>query len=388
MAMTPEELLLVQEELRRKREAEMAAPVAETNPLDAIIARKQKPDPLAEYDARIQQATDATPNIGQMIGAGFAGFGQSLAGGQGDYLDKTLKGIEAGRQRNITGATLAKTQFEEKDERDPSSNLSREFQLTAAEMTGRKPEELADMSAYDIKKVLPTLESRYKIKNRSEERQSEDRYRQDMINATRENRIAERGAKADEKEAKREEERLAREVPGFINTGKVAIPPTEAAKLREGVASFNTFVNKLQQYQQLVDKYGTGEVLNQDAAGAMDTLATSLQLDVKKLAQLGVLSKSDEPFIKKQIPDPGFFRLGGKMKSTLKTSENEFKSDVLQTLRARGYEPDEEMMKRLQSSGTPGLAEPTAPAPAAPATQYDDPEKERRYQEWKASQGR
>lgn len=202
MAMTPEQLLELEEKLRREREGQAGFPAATVepepvdNPLDMIIARKQKPDPMAEYDTRIQQATEATPNIGQMIGAGFAGFGQSLAGGQGGYLDKTLAGIEAGRQRNITGANLAKTQFEEGVERDPNSAISKEFQSTAAEMTGRKPEDLAGMSAYDIKKILPTLEQRYKIKERSEERKSRDRYQQDMINATREKTAAAATAKA------------------------------------------------------------------------------------------------------------------------------------------------------------------------------------------------
>lgn len=385
MPMTPEERLLVEEEVRKKMEAERlaASTPAEPNPLDLIVARKQKPDPLAAYDTQIKEATDATPNIGQMIGAGFAGFGQSLAGGQGDYLDKTLKGIEAGRQRNITGATLAKTQFEEGVERDPNSEISREFQSTAAVMTGRKPEDLAGLSAYDIKKVLPTLESRYKIKERSEERKSEDRYRQDMIQATRENRVAERASKADEKAAKVEQEVAARAIPGFNSNPKVQAPLPAVEKMREGMAAWETFTQGLDDYQKLIEQRGTGEFWDEDAAGRMQQLATDLQLTVKKLAQLGVLSKSDEPFIKKQIPDPSWFAREGKMQSTLQSAKEGFTRDMLANLRARGYEPDEEFTKRLTPPSAAG-----APVAAPSAVQpYEDPDEERLYQEWKKQQG-
>lgn len=404
--LTEEQQRQVEEAIRRKKEAAMGvlgipsagapedlsmeAPdplnaIEAPDPLDAIVQRKQRPDPMAEYNARIQEATDATPNIGQMIGAGFAGYGQALAGGQGGYLDKTLKGIDDGRLRGIESAKLAKTQFEEKDERDPNSELSREFQMTAAEMTGRKPEELAGMSAYEIKKVLPTLESRYKIKTRAEERISEDRYRQDMINATRDNRIAERGAKAEEKAAKAEQELAGRTIPGFNSNPKVQAPLPAVEKMREGMAAWETFTQGLDDYQKLIESRGTGEFWDEDAAGRMQQLATDLQLTVKKLAQLGVLSKSDEPFIKKQIPDPSWFAREGKMQATLQSAKEGFTRDMLANLRARGYEPDEEFMKRLATPSGPGAK---TPPPAAPVTQYDDPEKERRYQEWKASQRR
>jgi hypothetical protein len=97
--------------------------------------------------------------------------------------------------------------------------------------------------------------------------------------------------------------------------------------------------------------------MNQSAAGEMQQIATDLQLTVKKLAQLGVLSKSDEPFIKKQIPDPSFFQTSGKMLSTLDSSKKRFTEDLMNNMKARGYAPSPEMQKRIQGMGTQAPAQ-------------------------------
>lgn len=349
MAMTPEELLALQEELRKKKEAEAlggtvppvaTAPVpSEADPLDLIIARKQKPDPLAEYDKRIQEATDAPPNIGQMIGAGFAGFGQSLAG-QGDYLDKTLKGIEAGRQRNITGATLAKTQFEESGERDPNSNLSREFQLTAAEMTGRKPEDLADMSAYDIKKILPTLESRYKIKERSEERKSEDRYRQEMIRATRDKAEAAATAKAN-----------------APTKGQVAVDTTFGKDYADYVAGggFSTGKTQIDQLRKSLPQFdkiqASGPFVSMLPEGAQKRLfpkAADLRRDVEDVVQGSLRQILGAQFTEKE----GERILARAFDPTLPEEINKGRVEKLLNKLELGLKAKDEAVKYFEENGT------------------------------------
>jgi hypothetical protein len=318
---------------------------ASTDPLDAIIARKQRPDPLAPYDKRIMAAQESSPNMGQVIGAGFAGLGQAMTLGRENYLDKTLGGIEMGRQRDIKSAELAKSQFEEGDERDPNSPISKEFQDTAAAMTGRKPEDLAGLSAYDIKKVLPTLSQRYTIKERSDERKSEDAYRRDMIAAT-------KGVKTQETEKKLADEKLALEVPGFINTGKVKLSEAAAEKLREGRSALDQFLASMESYKAKINKYGTQEITNPRINQEMKADAKALQLEVKNLAQLGVLSASDIPYIAEQIPDPGLFKTQSGMLGSLNATEQRFKNKVIYNMKARGYEPDDEMKKVLSSAPT------------------------------------
>lgn len=145
--------------------------------LDQIVPRRTKPvDPLASYDKAITDAQTATPNLGQVIGSGFAGLGQALSGQ--NYLDKTLSGIDSARDRNVKAAQTSKALFEEGDERDPDSMTSKEFQKLAAELTGRPVEGL---SAYQIKKVLPSLEKRAEISARSEDRRSRQEYQDKMI---------------------------------------------------------------------------------------------------------------------------------------------------------------------------------------------------------------
>jgi hypothetical protein len=188
--LTEEQQRMVEEAIRRKKEAAMgmldmpsagspddlSLPTPDPlntpeDPLDAIVARKQRPDPLAPYDKRITEAREATPNMGQMLGAGFAGLGQAMTLGRQNYLDETLRGIDVGRQKDIKNAESAKSLYEEGDERNPQSSTSKEYQLLAAKFTGRKPEDVADLSAYDLKKTMPILEKMYKIETESKDRE-------------------------------------------------------------------------------------------------------------------------------------------------------------------------------------------------------------------------
>lgn len=296
------------------------------------------PDRRAELYAELMKRQN-----GMGVGAGNAlsSVGDAIARGYGgdrgaNFLDKSM-----GIQRTGTegGLKLIDQQISDQNTTEmnnPASPRSRALQQAAAPIlkaAGLDDSAIGGIPASYIDSIL---------KHATDFSDAQAR-----VQATLENSRENRQLRSDAMDAKKTEDMKMREVPGFVNSGRVAVNSNEAAKLRDGVTAFNTFLDKLHDYQKYVENYGTGEFMNSGASGAMEQLATSLQLDIKKLAQLGVLSKSDEPFIKKQIPDPGFFQREGVMKSTLATSEREFKRDVINQLRARGYEPDEEMAARL-----------------------------------------
>lgn len=149
--------------------------------------------------------------------------------------------------------------------------------------------------------------------------------------------------KATELAQKKDAEAKGRAVPGFDSDGSVVIDDTEAKKLRDGLAEYRDFKNGIKEYRGLIDKYGTTELFDREGSAKLDAIAKNLQLKVKNLAQLGVLSASDVPFIEKQIPGPGIFTtrggtLGG-LDSTEKTMTEKFKNQMA----ARGYKANKDM---------------------------------------------
>ena len=160
-------------------------------------------------------------------------------------------------------------------------------------------------------------------------------------------------------EQKKKEEALEVEVPGFINTGKTKVSPAAAEKYREGVASLNQFLTSLSSYKGKINKYGTQEITDRRIQGEMKADAKALQLEIKNLAQLGVLSASDIPYIAEQIPDPGFFKTKEGMLGALDATETRFKSKVAESMKARGYEPSEEMKSLLMPAKSIAKTAPT-----------------------------
>lgn len=162
-------------------------------------------------------------------------------------------------------------------------------------------------------------------------------------------------------EEKKAEVGKSKTIPGYQSTGEVAIDEIEARKLREAVSEFATFNKGLTEYKNLIEKHGTVEILDRKTSGKMEAYAKNLQLKVKNLAQLGVLSISDIPFIEKQIPSPGVFKTSEGMLGALNAAEEVLKNAVEEKLKVSGYskigESAATSTKSTQTDGVPKVGE-------------------------------
>lgn len=127
-------------------------------------------------------------------------------------------------------------------------------------------------------------------------------------------------------------------VPGFDLTGEVEPSPTEAAKLRTGKGEFDTFMNDIQGYKNLITQYGPSEITDRYVQSQLKAAAKNLQLKVKNLAQLGVLSFSDIPFIEEQIPDPSIFTTSAGAMGALDQAEKAAKVAFKNNMSSHGYQ--------------------------------------------------
>lgn len=140
---------------------------------------------------------------------------------------------------------------------------------------------------------------------------------------------------------KDEEKRLLVEkgtvIPGYEKTGEVEADPIEVRKLRQGVSEFETFSKDLERYKGLINKYGTSETTDRKIQGQMKALSKSLQLKIKNIAQLGVLSGSDIPFIEEPIPSPGILKTKEGMLGAIESTEQSMRSTIENNLKLSGY---------------------------------------------------
>lgn len=139
---------------------------------------------------------------------------------------------------------------------------------------------------------------------------------------------------------KKSADEKAKAIPGYTRTGEVNPDDTEVRNLRTAAPELETFKSAVTDYKALISKYGTQEMGNREVQGQMNALAKNLQLKVKNLAQLGVLSASDVPFIEEQIPGPGLFKTKEGMLGALKTAESLMETAVQNRLKTAGYKKD------------------------------------------------
>lgn len=92
-------------------------------------------------------------------------------------------------------------------------------------------------------------------------------------------------------------------VPGFELTGEVTPTELEARQARDSVSQMISFESGISKLRDLVSTYGSTNVMGKGSAEA-GTIASDLQLTLKDLAKLGVLSVSDEKFLSQQISNP------------------------------------------------------------------------------------
>ncbi|HYF34348.1 MAG TPA: hypothetical protein VD994_03570 [Prosthecobacter sp.] len=279
------------------------------------------------------------PKSGFDVGGAARTIGQALSG-VADAMSARAGGKSNFMASSMASAKEAEEQAKLKDMDDPASSTSQAYQRLMAKYTGRKPEDYKAMSATKIAKAIPAIEKAYQLEAGAQEKASERALKERELSL----KERELGLKANKTAG-------AKNIPGFRWNGQVEIDDTEAKKLREGVAEYQTFNRALNEYRNMIKNHGTTEVFDRAALAKMDALAKNLQLKVKNLAQLGVLSASDIPFIEKQIPAPGVFRTASGMQGALDATGQIMASAVRDRLSTSGYVPDPEMEKLLGPSG-------------------------------------
>ena len=90
-----------------------------------------------------------------------------------------------------------------------------------------------------------------------------------------------------------------------------AIKREEAAGFRDAIGSHRNVTSSLGKLRAMVDQHGS-ELVGAKSA-QMSQLSRDMLLEIKNLAKLGVLSKSDEGIIDDLVPNPG--SIGGALKS-------------------------------------------------------------------------
>jgi len=306
-------------------------------PLPGGLPKPPQPSLAADMAEAAIRTDD--PKSGFDVGGAARTIGQALSG-VADAMSARAGGKSNFMASSMASAKEAEEQAKLKDMDDPASSTSQAYQRLMAKYTGRKPEDYKAMSATKIAKAIPAIEKAYQLEAGAQEKASERALKERELSL----KERELGLKANKTAG-------AKNIPGFRWNGQVEIDDTEAKKLREGVAEYQTFNRALNEYRNMIKNHGTTEVFDRAALAKMDALAKNLQLKVKNLAQLGVLSASDIPFIEKQIPAPGVFRTASGMQGALDATGQIMASAVRDRLSTSGYVPDPEMEKLLGPSG-------------------------------------
>lgn len=290
------------------------------------------PKPVSPPPEIPMGAPEKAPGASAMnvIGQALSGLADARSAGAGSRTD-FMSGAQRATTQNVAEQKTAQLD-------DPNTEMSRSAQRTLAKMTGRKPEDFKNVPYSKAVQMFPMVEKAYESEQKGKER-AEDRGLKEREFSLKEKEFAQKTAKASGASTKA--------IPGFVPTGKVEIEDAEAKKLREGVAEYQSFNRALTEYKGMVQKHGTTEVWDRAALAKMNALSKNLQLKVKNLAQLGVLSASDIPFIEKQIPGPGLFQTQSGMMGALDATGKTMSSSVRDRMAVSGYAPDAEMEKLL-----------------------------------------
>lgn len=214
---------------------------------------------------------------------------------QGDRRDKMAKVLQdadlewKGRTQERHMADWQRSDAARAREDDPASEESKSYQTLAAKMM--PGQDFSGKSATQLKTSLPTLEKLYEIdqrgKDRSDARAERNYYREQ-----------DRLRREEEKQQKLDRETEALTVSDY----GVARTADDAKKLKDAVNIKADFDRKLQEMIALRNEHGV-EYMDREAVARGKQLSSDLLLLYKDLANLGVLSKSDEGILKRVIPD-------------------------------------------------------------------------------------
>lgn len=225
---------------------------------------------------------------------------------RGKEKEATIKAdFFEGEKVNQMGRDDEKRQKEE----DPNSDESKLAQELAGKMLPGK--DFSTMSASQIKGMLPTLERMYSS-------EWENKFKQESLKERRAERAHEKGLKDAEKE-----EQLT------TPFGK-ARTADDAKKLKDASEKKEKFDRIMQEMIDLRNKHNGGAMWNREDVARAKQLAGDAKIIYKDLANLGVLSASDNVLIDQVIPaDPLEYNISGlaRQDPTKKKLES-FKSDV------------------------------------------------------------
>jgi hypothetical protein len=143
-------------------------------------------------------------------------------------------------------------------------------------------------------------------------------------------------------------------VPGYSLSGDIVPTEMEARTAREAVSKMDSFKKGVVRLRSLVDKYGSTNLMGAGSAEA-GTIASDLQLILKDLAKLGVLSTSDEKFLVQQISNPDSFKslkiskegALNQLDTTLSRAVEKFDSEMA----SKGYQRTNGSKESIKQSG-------------------------------------
>lgn len=315
------------------------------DPVLAALKRREMID--EDLKARRGQAQfgAAISGLGDVFaagGSGAKGFERQAmadfdarAKSERDALDTGVNRQKLVADYLVTKKERTQKEGEDKEENDPVSLTSKLYQENASKMSPGR--DFSTFSAKQLKAALPGLEKIYEsdLKTKKETADRENDLAKERIKLEGDQKKTEI-----EKAGKELDQAKSRKMPGYTTSGDVEIDDVTARNLRNGVAEYVTFKSDLQQYKDLIKKHGTTEILDGGVAAEMNALSKSLQLKIKNLAQLGVLSASDIPFIEEQIPMPGAWKRVSGMLGALESTERSAQKSHLNQMRVNGYLPE------------------------------------------------
>jgi len=135
--------------------------------VDYVLKNAQKPAPPT------QTPTDNEFGAGQALSVGLAGLGDAISASAGRSTNAAKTALETGaavKKAKEEGVVKARDLALQKEMDDPASDVSKQYQVIASKMLGKKPEELGTMSATRISTVLPVVEKAWQASEAAQTR--------------------------------------------------------------------------------------------------------------------------------------------------------------------------------------------------------------------------
>lgn len=274
----------------------------------ADLSRKYGyPQGLGDADLAAAQEQARNSRLYAGLGEAFSGLGRSIAGATAPQDNSFYRSMAEGAQQPVQDILTRRKAVQEEQ------NPVMKYMLAKA---------TRDASDARQEKSLDAAMERAKVLSGQ---------RTEMV-----------GVKNAEKAEKKKEELEALNVPGFERAPGIKQGKDEAEKARKAVGTLASVEKSLDKMQELVDKHGSFEAFGGGSA-EMDTLSTTLKIELKNLYELGALSGPDMAILSKQITDPSslqaLFTRNSTAKAGLRATKENLRNTVLSQLKAKGYSP-------------------------------------------------